>query len=366
MKALLKGMLICAVGMAMPLSTAPASAQMSPAQLKAQKERAAREAAARAEADRARRAAEANARAQDAARTRQAALKAESARVAESRKNAALLAARQQAVREGKINRGWAIGAWAPDSLQSCNSGAPWNVSDNGKWFTEGEGGTWTVANGTLILRTTGRWEAGSDTPEEKGDFGDEPITPIKFSEDHFVVDVHGGHDAWFRCPEGDLEFQIDRQRTIHSKYFLREEKFSDDTAGSGEIEIELETYNRAYLLWEENLYTQAKGIFEEYIKNYPNGYYRSFVRNYLGIYYRLHDVNLPKSASWFLQNYQLDPGGERGADSLLSLAEVMMQLGDERRYCIALREFIVEYEFEAKYRLEPRFSAISRQEPCR
>lgn len=68
MKAVLKGLLICAVGMAMPLSTAPASAQMSPAQLKAQKDRSAREAAARAEAERQRAAAAAAVVQQNAAR----------------------------------------------------------------------------------------------------------------------------------------------------------------------------------------------------------------------------------------------------------------------------------------------------------
>lgn len=63
MKAVLKGLLICAAGMAMPLSTAPASAQMSPAQLKAQRDRAGLEAAARAKAERERAAAKARAKA---------------------------------------------------------------------------------------------------------------------------------------------------------------------------------------------------------------------------------------------------------------------------------------------------------------
>ena len=52
MAALIRSLVCGAVFVALSLSTAPASAQMSPAQMKAQKDRAAREAAARAQAER--------------------------------------------------------------------------------------------------------------------------------------------------------------------------------------------------------------------------------------------------------------------------------------------------------------------------
>jgi hypothetical protein len=370
MKAVLKGLLISAVGMAMPLSTTPASAQMSPAQLKAQKDRAAREAAARAEAARRRAAAAANVRAQAAAVAREAALKAEATRLTRARKNAALLVSRQQAARDGKINSGWAIGVWAPDSLLSCYSGAPLNFSNNGEWSSEGSSGTWTVANGTLVFRTTEQWDVGEETPAEKGDFGESSLIPIKFTEEYFIVENGGGHDVWFRCQEGDeLRAAVSQQEAQLVTQRARKRKFADDNHDGnlepGYYDRDFGEYDKGWKLWEQNSFSQSKDVFEGYMRTYPDGYRRSYVRNFLGIYYRYHEVDLPKAAGWFLQNYQLDPGGERAADSLLSLAEVMKQLGDEPRYCLVLKKFLNDYTFEAQYRLEPRFTKTSKLATC-
>jgi TolA-binding protein len=67
----------------------------------------------------------------------------------------------------------------------------------------------------------------------------------------------------------------------------------------------------------------------------------------------------------WFLQNYQANKKGERAADSLLYLADAMIQLKDTNRACIALGEFADGYPTEAAGRLHTAYQGIAAKVQC-
>lgn len=356
---------VCGLAIAgLTMSAAPSFAQMSPAQLKAQTDRAAREAAARAEAQRQRKAAAAResqaARAQEIAEARRRTLKAD----AERRTLAQKIEARNQAVASGKISVGYMIGSWVFADPSACilSDGDDFTIGfdDDGTYFSYNRAGSWSIADDRLVWDYT---DINDNKIQEE-----ELVSGVTLNS--FVIEETGGHQIWFRCPEGEgNDLAIAREEQNLAARTAREEKFERDTGpkqvDQSSHEREIREYAKGLELWEAQSFASSKDVFEGYMRTYPWGYSRSYVRNFLGIFYRYHEVNLPKAAGWFLQNYQLDPGGERAADSLLSLAEVMKQLGDEPRYCLVLKKFLNDYTFEAQYRLEPRFTKISKLATC-
>ena len=71
------------------------------------------------------------------------------------------------------------------------------------------------------------------------------------------------------------------------------------------------------------------------------------------------------EAAPWFLQNYQADNKAARAPDSLLYLAESMIELGDKDRACIALAEFSETYPAIASGRLSDQYESNRRQVQC-
>ena len=71
------------------------------------------------------------------------------------------------------------------------------------------------------------------------------------------------------------------------------------------------------------------------------------------------------EAAQWFLQNYKSDPHGARASDSLLYLAEAMVDLKDTNRACIALAEFSDSYSADAATRLKQQYDITRASVAC-
>ncbi|HWU02751.1 MAG TPA: hypothetical protein VN222_08445 [Novosphingobium sp.] len=130
-------------------------------------------------------------------------------------------------------------------------------------------------------------------------------------------------------------------------------------TADAGEDE-----YTYGYKLWEAKFYPEAAQQLKLYLDKYPRHRRVSYARNLLGRAY-LDDGKPRDAAPWFLMNYQTNKRGERAADSLLLLAEAMIEMKDTNRACIALAQFADDYKAEAAGRLKGQFDQTRSEVTC-
>jgi TolA-binding protein len=93
------------------------------------------------------------------------------------------------------------------------------------------------------------------------------------------------------------------------------------------------EAYLTGYRLWDQRRFTQAQSALEGMAKKFPKHMRASYARNLAGRAY-LDDNKPATAAKVFLSNYQIDPKGERAADSLLFLGEALMKLGKPVEAC--------------------------------
>lgn len=133
--------------------------------------------------------------------------------------------------------------------------------------------------------------------------------------------------------------------------------KPESDNAGSDE-------YTYGFRLWNAGFYPEARQQLGIFLEGYPNHELVSYGRNLLGRAY-LDDGKAEEAARWFLRNYQADKQGRRAGDSLLLLAESMLQLGDTNRACIALAEFGETYPALASGRLQDQYEASRQKVEC-
>lgn len=342
MKATLHRDLAGAVIASLLLLAVPASAQLSPAQLKAQKDRKAQAAAAATHAA-------AAARAQEAAKARQRILKAAADQRERSRKAVLYAKARNQAVVNGEINAGYMIGVWAFAEPSICrpneDSDFRTHFSDNGRYSGYEDGGTWSVKEGSLI------WDY-TDMDDNKIHQEDK-VTSLSLNS--FVTEVRGGHEIWFRC--GDSAALI--PNAIIPRSLFPEPSYA---SYNGQWELASEIGKS----WDLGKFLEAHQAIEKFLTVYPKTTRStSEVRNYAGLFQWKQAGNLPRAAERFLQNYQEDPAGERAADSLLSLAQVRLEMGDVTGYCSSVKQFTANYPFDANYRLAPRFSVVAKLATC-
>jgi TolA-binding protein len=123
--------------------------------------------------------------------------------------------------------------------------------------------------------------------------------------------------------------------------------------------------YSYGFHLWQAGLYPEAEQQLKLFIDKYPNHREISYGRNLLGRAY-LDDGQPKAAASYFLENYQKDPGGARAADSLLYLSEAMIALKDNTRACRALAEFGDKYPSLATGRLQDQYDKDRKQAGCK
>ena len=122
--------------------------------------------------------------------------------------------------------------------------------------------------------------------------------------------------------------------------------------------------YSYGFRLWEAGFFPEAQQQLTMFVEKYPDHWRTSYGRNLLGRAY-LDDGKAREAAPWFLRNYQGNKSGERAPDSLLFLAEAMIELEDTNRACIALAEFGETYPAVASGRLSSEYEASRRKVTC-
>lgn len=122
--------------------------------------------------------------------------------------------------------------------------------------------------------------------------------------------------------------------------------------------------YSYGFRLWNAGFFPEAAQQLTMFVEKYPSHSRISYGRNLLGRAY-LDDGKAREAAPWFLKNYQTDKTGARAGDSLLYLAESMIQLKDTKRACIALAEFSETYPALATGRLASDYAARRDKVKC-
>ena len=130
-------------------------------------------------------------------------------------------------------------------------------------------------------------------------------------------------------------------------------------TGDAGEDE-----YTYGFRLWDAGFYPEAQQQLALYLEQHPGHRLNSRGRNLLGRAFL--DAGEPRAAAThFFENYQTDNQSERAPDSLLYLAESMIQLGDTSRACIALAEFGDTYPALAVGRLQSMYGGLTGRVDC-
>ncbi len=130
-------------------------------------------------------------------------------------------------------------------------------------------------------------------------------------------------------------------------------------TADAGDDE-----YTYGFRLWDAKFYPEAQQQLSLFLERYPRHPRVTFARNLLGRAYL--DAGEPRrAATYFLENYQSDMAGARAPDSLLFLAESMVQLNDTNRACVALRTFRETYPDLVTGRLATQYNATNGRARC-
>ncbi|MDD3798252.1 MAG: hypothetical protein PHE36_03630 [Novosphingobium sp.] len=132
------------------------------------------------------------------------------------------------------------------------------------------------------------------------------------------------------------------------------------DTGDAGEDE-----YTYGFRLWEAKLYPEAQQQLRLFVDKYPKHNRISYGRNLLGRAY-LDDGKPKEAAPWFVKNYDDDMNGARAPDSLLYLAEAMIEIKDTSRACIALAKFGEAYPALATGRLQSQYEADRTKVKCK
>ena len=121
-------------------------------------------------------------------------------------------------------------------------------------------------------------------------------------------------------------------------------------TADAGDDE-----YVYGFRLWDAGFYPEAQQQLSMFIEANPDHWRTTYARNLLGRAF-LDAGNARQAANFFFENYQADKQAERAPDSLLYLAQSMVELGDTSRACIALAEFGDTYPALATGRLQEQY----------
>ena len=130
-------------------------------------------------------------------------------------------------------------------------------------------------------------------------------------------------------------------------------------TSDAGEDE-----YSYGVKLWQAKFYPEAQQQLKLFLDKYPKHSRVTYARNLLGRAY-LDEGKPREAAPWFLLNYQSSKRGERAADSLVFLAQAMIEMKDTNRACIALAEFADTYKTEAAGRLKAQYATTRDTVKC-
>lgn len=122
--------------------------------------------------------------------------------------------------------------------------------------------------------------------------------------------------------------------------------------------------YTYGFRLWDAGFFPEAQQQLALFVEQYPSHWRTTYGRNLLGRAFL--DAGEPRrAATHFFDNYQADKQAARAPDSLLYLAQSMIELGDTRRACIALAEFGETYPALAVGRLQSMYDGLGGRVDC-
>ena len=125
------------------------------------------------------------------------------------------------------------------------------------------------------------------------------------------------------------------------------------------------DSYTYGFRLWEAKFYPEAQLALKDTVDKFPNHPRASFARNLLGRAY-LDDNKPATSVDIFLNNYNVDPRGERAPDSLVYLAVALTRLNEKEKACIVLEEFVDVYPESAAGRLSRQYGDVKAKAGCK
>lgn len=98
------------------------------------------------------------------------------------------------------------------------------------------------------------------------------------------------------------------------------------------------DAYTYGFRLWSAKFYPEAQVQLEDAVKKFPKAATASKARNLLGRAY-VDDGKPSSAAKIFYANYQADPKGDRAAESLARLGDVLVQIKKPAEACKVYRE---------------------------
>ena len=122
--------------------------------------------------------------------------------------------------------------------------------------------------------------------------------------------------------------------------------------------------YTYGFRLWDAGFYPEARQQLKIFVRDYPDHRLVSYGRNLIGRAY-LDDGDPDQAAAWFVENYTANKAGARAGDSVLYLANAMIERGETERACTALGVFSREYASEAVGRLESLYDSTRNRVTC-
>ncbi len=125
------------------------------------------------------------------------------------------------------------------------------------------------------------------------------------------------------------------------------------------------DSYTYGYRLWEAKFFPEAQIALKDTVDKFPNHPRASFARNLFGRAY-LDDNKPGTSVDIFLNNYNVDPRGERAPDSLVYLAVALTRLNEKEKACIVLEEFADVYPESATGRLSRQYGDAKAKAGCK
>ena len=125
------------------------------------------------------------------------------------------------------------------------------------------------------------------------------------------------------------------------------------------------DAYMAGYKLWTQKKYPQAEAALAAMVKKYPKHRRASYAQNLLGRAY-LDDGQPARAAQEFVNNYQINPRGERAPDSLYYAGQALIQLKRPADACRIYDELATAYPDKLTGTLKARVTAARADAKCK
>lgn len=137
------------------------------------------------------------------------------------------------------------------------------------------------------------------------------------------------------------------------------------DTATPATGDPAEDAYMAGYKFWTQKKYPQAEAALAAMVKKYPKHRRASYAQNLLGRAY-LDDGQPARAAQEFVNNYQINPRGERAPDSLYYAGQALIQLKRPADACRIYDELATAYPDKLTGTLKARVTAARADAKCK